>query len=275
MLLSVAWTSSTHAISTGIVGSSGKPGSLYGTFVCNSCHGGGSPAPVAPLVQFSGPSQVAASTVATFTFTVTSQAPDNQTQAGFNVAASAGTLAVLAGQGEKLVSGELTHTAPKVNDGSGVSAWNFTWKAPSAPGNYTLFGAGNSVNRNFNSGGDKASATTLIVMVSASGPSPTPTDSPTPTATTAPSNTPLPTETPTDTPTPTVAPSGTVSPPPCVGDCGHIGSVTVDQLIIGVRIALGTTQLDVCPAFDADNSNDVTVDELILAVNAALNGCPR
>jgi hypothetical protein len=242
---------------------------------------------VAPLVQLSGPSQVAPSTVATFTFTVTSQAPDDQPQAGFNVAASAGTLAVLAGQGEKLLSGELTHTAPKVNDGSGIASWNFTWKAPAAPGNYTLFGAGNSVNRNFTSGGDKASATSLTVVVGATGPSPTPTNTPTPTATTTPRDTPTPTvsttpsntglatETPTDTPTPTPTPSGTVSPPPCVGDCGHIGSVTVDQLIIGVRIALGTTPLDVCPAFDADSSEDVTVDELIVAVNAALNGCPK
>ncbi|MBI1814773.1 MAG: hypothetical protein HYR72_07335 [Deltaproteobacteria bacterium] len=60
---------------------------------------------------------------------------------------------------------------------------------------------------------------------------------------------------------------------PCIGDCGDDGSVTVEELIIGVNVALGVAPLSRCPSFDTDHSNDVTVDELIRGVNAALLGC--
>jgi hypothetical protein len=49
--------------------------------------------------------------------------------------------------------------------------------------------------------------------------------------------------------------------------------VTVDELILGVNIALGESALDNCPTFDANSSNDVTVDELVSGVNNALVGC--
>ncbi len=60
---------------------------------------------------------------------------------------------------------------------------------------------------------------------------------------------------------------------PCIGDCGDDGAVTVEELIIGVNVALGIVPLSRCPSFDTDHSNDVTVDELIRGVNAALLGC--
>jgi len=59
----------------------------------------------------------------------------------------------------------------------------------------------------------------------------------------------------------------------CGGDCDQGGSVTVDELIKGVNIALGSSDVASCPVFDADNSLTVTVDELVAAVNDALNGC--
>ena len=59
----------------------------------------------------------------------------------------------------------------------------------------------------------------------------------------------------------------------CVGDCNRDAEVTVDELVLGVNIALGTAQLAACPLLDADASQDVTIDELIAAVNSALNGC--
>ncbi len=59
----------------------------------------------------------------------------------------------------------------------------------------------------------------------------------------------------------------------CVGDCDDKGTVTVDELVKGVNIALGTATLDDCDAFDSSNDGTVTVDELVTAVNAALNGC--
>ncbi|MBI1815783.1 MAG: YncE family protein [Deltaproteobacteria bacterium] len=86
-----------------------------------------------------------------------------------------------------------------------------------------------------------------------------------------PTATPTATATPTVTDTPTPTPTSTLGP--CVGDCDHNGSVTVDELVRGVNIALGDAALDDCPAFDHDGSKVVTVDELVLAVNAALNEC--
>ena len=51
------------------------------------------------------------------------------------------------------------------------------------------------------------------------------------------------------------------------------GTVTVDELIKGVNIALGTTSVDTCQDMDANGDGAVTVDELVAAVNCALNGC--
>lgn len=59
----------------------------------------------------------------------------------------------------------------------------------------------------------------------------------------------------------------------CVGDCNTDGEVTINELILGVNIALGSAPLTDCAVFDADASGDVTVNELIAAVNNALNGC--
>jgi len=58
--------------------------------------------------------------------------------------------------------------------------------------------------------------------------------------------------------------------PICRGDCNGDGEVTIDELIKGINIALGTLAPSACPAF-AD-CLDVTC--LITAVNNALNGCP-
>lgn len=61
----------------------------------------------------------------------------------------------------------------------------------------------------------------------------------------------------------------------CAGDCNHDGQVTVDELTIGVNIALGTAPLDLCPSFDSDGSGTVTVSDIGAAVNNALNGCSQ
>jgi len=57
-----------------------------------------------------------------------------------------------------------------------------------------------------------------------------------------------------------------------VGDCDQDGSVTVDELVVGVNIALGESPVADCPSFDADGDGQVTIDELTLGVNNALNG---
>jgi hypothetical protein len=59
----------------------------------------------------------------------------------------------------------------------------------------------------------------------------------------------------------------------CLGDCSGNNSVSVDELIKGVNIALGNLPLGSCPSFDRDDSREVTVDELIRAVSNALSGC--
>jgi hypothetical protein len=59
----------------------------------------------------------------------------------------------------------------------------------------------------------------------------------------------------------------------CVGDCDGDGSVTVNELIRGVNIALGNATIDDCPSFDATADGSVSISELVQGVNAALNGC--
>lgn len=59
----------------------------------------------------------------------------------------------------------------------------------------------------------------------------------------------------------------------CTGDCNGDASVTVDEIIVGVNIALGGVSIASCAAFDRNGDGDVTVDEIVLAVNVALDGC--
>ena len=101
-----------------------------------------------------------------------------------------------------------------------------------------------------------------------------PTTTPTPSRTTTPSPTPSPsvTPTPSPTPSPSVTPTPSLTPvPPCLGDCNDDSAVTVDELVTGMGIVLGTLPRDACPFF---NTN-ATVHELVKAVNEALNGCPH
>ncbi|MBI3785260.1 MAG: hypothetical protein HY270_17850 [Deltaproteobacteria bacterium] len=60
----------------------------------------------------------------------------------------------------------------------------------------------------------------------------------------------------------------------CSGDCDANGSVTIDELVRGTAIALGTLGLSTCAVFDGNGDHNVTVDELIVAANRGLNGCP-
>jgi hypothetical protein len=60
----------------------------------------------------------------------------------------------------------------------------------------------------------------------------------------------------------------------CPGDCDGNGVVEVDEIVVGVNIALGEADLLACTRFDTDGDGRVTVDELLVAVGAALRGCP-
>jgi hypothetical protein len=100
-------------------------------------------------------------------------------------------------------------------------------------------------------------------------------DAGTPTAT--PSATEISAETPTGTPAdPTATEEPSATPTirfECVGDCGTDGSVSVDELVMGIGIALDQIAPSQCPLADRDQNGAVTIDELLGAVNAALLGC--
>jgi hypothetical protein len=96
----------------------------------------------------------------------------------------------------------------------------------------------------------------------------------------APTSTPTqpPTATPSEGPTeplPTAGPSFTPTrePPPCGGDCDASGTVAINELVIGVSVALGTLPPDACPGL-AGADGEVGINDLVAAVNNALAGCP-
>ena len=228
-----------HGLPEGIFGFSGQLGTT-----CNlsTCHGGGT----APVVRFEGPQNLAAGAIATFRFVVESRSPV-QTVAGFNVAASAGSLEV-SSQDQQVMQGELTHTAPKANV-DGVAAWEFTWQAPDHGGTHTLFGAGLSANGDGTDGGDLAAATTLLINVTAD-------HSPTPTGPTA-TPTPLP-ATPTATPTgiAPVSPSG-----PFRGDANCDGALSAADLT--AALLLGSSgQTSACGMGDMNCNETVEPSDL-------------
>jgi hypothetical protein len=110
-----------------------------------------------------------------------------------------------------------------------------------------------------------------VLSFTAGTPGPVP---PTATQTASMSPTPSITPTATTTPTSTNAPPATLTPTPgCAGDCNGSASVTVEEIVLLVSVALGNAAAAGCPAGDRDNSGSITVDEILLSVNAALLGC--
>jgi hypothetical protein len=71
-----------------------------------------------------------------------------------------------------------------------------------------------------------------------------------------------------------IAPCTENCPPLCPGDCSGSGMVTVDELVIGVNIALEIESLAACPALNIKEDARITIDELMSAIDAALDGCP-
>jgi hypothetical protein len=58
----------------------------------------------------------------------------------------------------------------------------------------------------------------------------------------------------------------------CVGDCNGNGSVAINELILGVNIALGNAQISLCPNHGCPELFDIVC--ITGAVDNALNGCP-
>jgi hypothetical protein len=63
--------------------------------------------------------------------------------------------------------------------------------------------------------------------------------------------------------------------PACAGDCDNGRRVTVDELILGIGIALGNATTAACPSFDPDADGRVSISELVAAVDRALGTCPH
>lgn len=264
------------AFQGGLVGFSGK-----GNQTCGACHTGGT---VPEEVRFEGPTQVVVGATATFRFVVVSEAP-SQDEAGFNVAASAGLLRVIAGQGARLVGNELTHTGPKDIDDNDEAAWEFNWIAPTAPGEQTLFGAGNAVNGNGNTLGDRSRATTFKIQVVGGSGTPTPTATPT-TAMATPTHTASHTATVISTATGTAPPSVTstgsatmtstptaIDTPTMVASSPTATPSSTDALTMTPTATPTPPTAPVCVG-DCDGNRRVSVAELVTGVNIALDRSP-
>lgn len=57
---------------------------------------------------------------------------------------------------------------------------------------------------------------------------------------------------------------------PCDSDCNRDGAVTIDDIIRGVGIAMGTIPEQSCPVADLNEDGRVTIDELLTGVSNAL-----
>jgi hypothetical protein len=63
------------------------------------------------------------------------------------------------------------------------------------------------------------------------------------------------------------------TPDLCAGDCNENDAVSIDELVLGVGIALGSRPIAGCSALDVDGSKKVEINELVAAVARALRGC--
>jgi hypothetical protein len=63
-------------------------------------------------------------------------------------------------------------------------------------------------------------------------------------------------------------------PPACAGDCDASGEVSINELLLGVNILVGSVASGQCPAMDTNADGAVAVNELVQAVNVALDACP-
>lgn len=58
---------------------------------------------------------------------------------------------------------------------------------------------------------------------------------------------------------------------PCAGDCNNDGTVTIDELLTLVGVALGRGQVERCLPGDHDRDGAITIDEIVTASAAALD----
>jgi hypothetical protein len=126
-----------------------------------TCHGGSPSGDVA--VSLSGyPTEYDPNTEYTLTITITGgPSPSGSNQGGFNLDASAGTLAVPSGASDiQITSGEATHTSA----GNDQRSWDIDWTSPGkGTGDVTFTFAGNSVDGDSTNSGDKWNRGTITI----------------------------------------------------------------------------------------------------------------
>jgi hypothetical protein len=121
-----------------------------------------------------------------------------------------------------------------------------------------------------------ASATHTETQTATEAPSPSGTPTPTNTASATPTFSATADATSTSTPIDTPTATATVTQTPtqaCAGDCNDNGSVDVNELIVGVAIALGSRPVADCDPLDSNLDSSITVDELVAAVARSLGSC--
>jgi ELWxxDGT repeat protein len=59
----------------------------------------------------------------------------------------------------------------------------------------------------------------------------------------------------------------------CPGDCDKNRRVSVDELVVGVGMALERTSPSECAAFDSNENGGVEIAEVVKGVRSALSGC--
>ncbi|MGQ0622323.1 MAG: Ig-like domain-containing protein [Panacagrimonas sp.] len=119
----------------------------------NGCHGGGS---FAFSASIQGPGVLDPGETGSFSVQMTRTSGSDTVFGGFDLSANSGTLNP-SDSGVRKDGNELVQNTRRAVDGNTI-AWGFTWSAPSAPGNYTLFVCTNPVNGDSNTGGDGPSA---------------------------------------------------------------------------------------------------------------------
>lgn len=149
--------------------SGGKTGSSQSG--CGGCHGGQNNATAVSLREGAGPFTVQAGASKSFTAVV---AHATLTKAGMNLSiknssdVNAGTYSAMSNCFSS--GGEITQPSPATMS-NGEAEFGFTWTAPSTPGTYTLYMAGNAVNGNGNANGDAWNLLDAITINVVSGPS--------------------------------------------------------------------------------------------------------
>lgn len=138
----LGYAASVFATSTGITGATRKNGNGC------TCHGESPFTNV--IVTITGPDTLVVGQTANYTLTIQG---GPAVRGGTNIAASSGDLNPISFALQKM-DGELTHKSPVQFDGPALS-FQFSYTAPSTPGQQTIFANGNSVNFNGASTGDQ------------------------------------------------------------------------------------------------------------------------